>query len=194
MEPSEVLSAAFAAVTEAGIPEPLHPVALAKAVDLIAGRVDVPTPAEPGQAQPPRRSEEGGGAMDGKALAIGKELEIDPALVERLFDEHDGQLQFVGDLEKLGGSKQAKVEKLAVILCAARQAGGTYDEDGRTPDSAIRHEVERHGLYDVTNFSKHLKPLTRRANVNGTGKSATYKMKYEGRVEAREVAQTLLAD
>lgn len=99
----------------------------------------------------------------------------------------------MGDLEKLGSSKQAKVEKIAVLLCAARQAAG-FDADGRTSDEVVRAEIERHGLYDVTNYSKHVKALRSLTNANGSGKATTYKIKYEGRVAARQIAKSLVAD
>ena len=115
------------------------------------------------------------------------------ALVVPEKKSREPQGQFAGDLEKLGNSRQAKVEKLSVVLCAARQSG-RYDEDGRTPDTAVRAEVERHGLYDVGNYSKHLKHLRDLSNVNGSGKAMTYKLKYEGRVAARDIAKALLKD
>lgn len=192
MEPVDVLRVALAAVNEADTPDHLQPVALAKMLDLLAGGA----PVKASEA----RQTGGAGGGDGVAAvsgdrdkAIAKELDIDPALVERLFDEHDGALQFIGDLEKLGSSKQSKVEKLSILLCAARQAAG-YDADGRTTDEVIRAEVERHGLYDVTNYSKHVKQLRSLTNPNGTGKATTYKIKYEGRMAARAIAKTLLTD
>jgi hypothetical protein len=190
MEPVEALKAALAAVAEADTPEHLQAAALEKLIDLYAGD----------EASKPSRTEQSSGRGEGddvvaghREQAIAKELQIDSSLVERLFDEHDEDLQFIGDLEKLGRSKQSKVEKLAVLLCASRQAAG-YDADGRTSDEVIRKEVERHGLYDVTNYSKHVKPLRTLANPNGTGKATTYKIKYEGRVEARAIAKSLLGD
>ena len=192
MEPVDVLRAALAAVNEADTPDHLQPVALGKMLDLFAGGAPVSAP----------EARQTGGASDGDGVvavsgdrdkAIAKELEIDPLRVERLFDEHDGALQFIGDLEKLGSSKQSKVEKLSILLCAARQAAG-YDADGRTTDEVIRAEVERHGLYDVTNYTKHVKQLRTLTNPNGTGKATTYKIKYEGRMAARAIAKTLLSD
>lgn len=187
METAQVLKLAMEAVEEAGIKDPLRSIAYAKAVDLIArgGSVAV------GEVEVHNLNSDA--AVGEHAVAIAKELEIDAKHVERLFDELDDQLQFVGAVEKLGASKQLKVEKMAVLLCAARQAAG-FDDDGRTSDAVVRAEVERHGLYDVTNYSKHVKPLARLTNVNGSGKAATYKMKYEGRVEARSIAQRLLAE
>lgn len=192
MEPVEALKAALAALAEAETPEHLQAAALGKMIDLYAGNKT--TSSAPSKPEQPSGRDEGDSVVAGdRETAIAKELQIDPSLVERLFDEHDEDLQFIGDLEKLGRSKQSKVESLAVLLCAARQAAG-YDADGRTSDESIRKEVERHGLYDVTNYSKHVKPLRALTNPNGSGKSTTYKIKYEGRVEARAIAKSLLGD
>ena len=112
--------------------------------------------------------------------------------VGRLFDDHDGTLQFCGDVERLGNSRAAKVQALAILLVAARQAGG-YDEE-RTGDAAIRTEVNRHGLLDTKNYAKNLKDLKKYANVNGSGRTATFKLKYEGSIEAKKIAGELLAE
>lgn len=192
MEPLETLKAALAAVAEAETPEHLQAAALGKMIDLYAANGS--TRSTPTKAQEAPGPDGADNVVAGdREKAIAQELQIDPSLVERLFDEHDGDLQFIGDLEKLGRSKQSKVESLAVLLCAARQAAG-YDPDGRTSDESIRKEVERHGLYDVTNYSKHVKPLRTLTNSNGSGKAATYKIKYEGRIEARTTAKSLLGD
>jgi hypothetical protein len=191
MEPVDVLRAALAAVNEAGTPEHLQPVALGKMLDLFAG--GAPVSASEARQTGGASGGDGVAAVADRDKAIAKELDINPSLVERIFDEHDGALQFIGDLEKLGSSKQSKVEKLSILLCAARQAAG-YDADGRTTDDVIRAEVERHGLYDVTNYSKHVKQLRTVTNPNGTGKATTYKIKYEGRMAARAIAETLLSD
>lgn len=187
------LKAAIAALDAAGVPSDLREVAFGRAFDVLSGperpqrqatampSADVGTTAIAADTSPPHRF-----------AAIAKELEVEPDLVERLFDEHgEDELQFVGSLQRLGSTKQAMVDGIAVLLCAARAAGG-YDPDGRTSDAVIRAEVERHGLYDVTNYSKHTKNLRQLANANGSGRSTTYKLKYEGRVRARELARLLL--
>ncbi len=128
----------------------------------------------------------------GKLSAVATSFGVADDQIDRIFDDHDGVLQFCGDVGKLGENKSARVKTLALLLMVARQAGG-YDEQ-RTDDAVIRAEVDRHGLLDSSNYTKHTKPLKKFANVNGAGKTATYKVKFEGREEAKEFVATLLAD
>lgn len=190
------LKATVAALDAADVPAPLREVAFGRAFDVISGaakRADRVPDDSSGPATP------GAGATPGSEppavhsfAGIAKELDLETELVERLFDEHgEGELQFVGTLERFGPTKQAMVDGIAVLLCSARAAGG-YDADGRVSDAVIRAEVERHGLYDVTNYSKHMKNLRQLANANGTGRSTTFKLKYEGRMRARELARLAL--
>lgn len=187
------LKAAVAALNDADVPSDLREVAFGRAFDVISG-LERPQPhaTDMPSAVSRIRAVAEDAPLQHRFLAIAKELEVDQHLVERLFDEHgENELQFVGSLQRLGSTKQAMVDGIAVLLCAARAAGG-YDPDGRTSDAAIRAEVERHGLYDVTNYSKHTKNLRQLANANGSGRSTTYKLKYEGRVRARELARLVL--
>lgn len=193
MDPADVLKAAMAVVIESDVPEHLQPVALGKVMDLVAGSTQQPSGAAERESPVTNHQHSDGGDLGVRGAAIAKGLDIDVGFLERLFDEHEGVLQFAGDLAKLGNSRQAKVEKLSLVLCAARQSGA-YDQDGRTPDSAVRAEIQRHGLYDVANYTKHLKYLKSLSNVNGSGKAMTYKLKYEGRVAASDIVKALLKD
>ena len=121
---------------------------------------------------------------------IANSLSISGDEVERLFDVHEGTLQYVGDLEAFGTTKAAKVAAIATLLAAARQAG-KFDE-GATTDAVIRAEVDRHGLLDVGNYTKHTALIKPYFNVNGSGRSATYKVKYEGKTRAKELARVAL--
>lgn len=194
------LKEVVAALDAADVPADVREVAFGRAFDAIWGASQSDRAGRPRHEGDDRRNEEGpvtpsvARPTADKFSLIGKELEIEAELAERLFDEHgEDDLQFIGTLERFGTTKQAMVHGIAVLLCAARVAGG-YDQDGRTQDRRIRTEVERHGLYDVTNYSKHTKQLRQLANVNGTGRSTTYKLKYEGRMRARELARLAVSD
>src|SRR5258708_36881696 len=166
------LKEAIATLDAAGVPSELRQVAFAPTFEFIVRGMRSGAPGVTAEAQTPHRAtatvSSADPSMSQRFVAIAKELELDTELVERLFDEHsDGDLQFVGTLQRFGTAKQAMVDGVAVLLCAATRAGG-YDSDGRTSDAVIRREVERHGLYDVTNYSKHTKQLRQLANVNGS--------------------------
>ncbi len=194
---SGVLKQARAAVEEAELPDDLREAGFQAAIKLLGPGGDSGLRSRR-VADPPKSNEQDPGEDTGHADATGEltavasSLDVADDQVDRIFDDHGGVLQFCGDVEKLGKSKSARVEKLAVLLMAARQDGG-YDEQ-RTDDGVIRAEVDRHGLLDPTNYTKHVKPLKKYANVNGAGKTAIYKVKFEGRKEAKELAAALLAD
>ena len=193
---AEVLRQALDAVDKAELPANLREVGFRAAIDLIApGRSAADTPrqgAPPVEGANPETEADHQPSGDERLVRIGKSLGIQAEHVGRLFDDHDGTLQFCGDVERLGNSRAAKVQGLAVLLIAARHAGG-YDEE-RTGDAAIRTEVNRHGLLDTTNYTKQLKDLKKYTNVNGTGRQATFKLKYEGNTEAKKIASELLAE
>ena len=191
------LRRAIEALDAAEVPSDLREVAFGRVFDLLAGSMDRAGTGEPASTGPVRLGEfsapaRPAAAISERSASIARELELEGEMIERLFDEHGpDELQFIGTLERFGTTKQSMVESVAILLCAARSAGG-YDPDGRTPDAVIRAEIERHGLYDVTNYSKHTKRLRQLANPNGSGRSTTYKLKYEGRIRARELARTSL--
>lgn len=184
----EVLKRALAAVDEAGLPSDLRVVGFERAVALMT--------TDAGDGQPgstiKRPQDEGNGAAGGRLAKISSGLGVDPSQIERLFDEHEAALQFVGDLEKFGNTKAAKTQGLATIFLAGRQMGG-YDE-GPSPDNVLRSELDRHGLLDVGNYSKYMAPLRTLYNVNGSGRNASYKIKYDGRQKAKELANLFLVE
>jgi hypothetical protein len=196
MDPAAVLAKALEAVETANLPPELREIGFNRAVDMLVASPGGRTGATNGgerqdrqtvQTDPVENADGSSGGADGAwASKVAAELGITVDEVARIFDVHNGTLQFIGDLEKLGGSKSVKVEKLAVLLVDGVQAAGLGAVP--VPDATVRDEVERHGIYDGTNYGKHLKDLKKYANVNGTGKKATFKIKYEGKKEAKRLA------
>lgn len=174
------------AVDEADVPDDLRVPAFEAALALVGG---AQAPAHLATKVPVDSAAPEGGALgsgaqpDERLKRVAAELGIDPGSVERLFDEHEGELQYVGDLEAFGATKASKVQALAVLLVAARQAGG-YDE-GPTKDVDVRKEIDRHGLLDTGNYTKHIASLKAYLNFNGSGRSLNFKPKYEGRQRAK---------
>lgn len=195
MNVAEILQAAVKALEDANIPEDLRVPAFESAIRLVAGtdtpvmRAHSPVPAAAGAST---RANGPGPDPGARLQKVASQLGVAPESVERLFDEHEGELQYVGDLEALGKAKSSKVQAVAILLVAARQAGG-YDE-GPTSDTHVRKELDRHGLLDVSNYSKHLVPLKGYLNINGTGRNLNFKLKYEGRQRAKELAQQAMGD
>jgi hypothetical protein len=199
VEAVDVLKKALAAVEEAALPQDLRLAGFERAIEMIAGGTAARPRSVAGQdgGSASGHGEETNGRRSGEALGsrlakIEGELGLAGGQVERLFDEHEGDLQFVGNLENLGTSKAAKVSSLVVLYVIARQAGG-YD-DGPTTDIRIRQEIDRHGLLDTGNYNKHITPLKSYLNFNGQGRALIFKPKYEGRLKAKELAKQALAD
>lgn len=193
MSVATTLRAAVAAVEEAQVPDDLRPIAFSKAVDLLAGN-------GPGGA-PRLASAEGGpsGARRATAGAPSKGLEkIAVALgvpgnrIEMIYTEHGEVLQVVADPDDLGNTTKERAKVVALLLAAGRQLGG-WDE-GSTSDEYVRAEVDRLGVYDSTNYSKHVKELAAWFNINGSGKKASYKLKHSGRQHIKELAARLTAE
>lgn len=201
MDVSQILRDALTSVNEADIPDDLRVVAFENAVRLhgpagpAAANGNAPSatssPNGLGITANVKNSVTAEPGLDNRVVLMGTELGIDAQAVDRLFAKHEGELQFVGDFEKFGAAKAAKVQATVVLLVVARQAGG-YD-DGPTPDLAIRKELDRHGLLDTGNYSKHLAPLRSVLNFNGANKTLNFKPKYEGKQRAKQLAAALLA-
>ncbi len=196
MKPSEILRQALAAVEEVKLPDDLRVIGFERAIDLLCLQVGLSQSSAPlsvASTGAQVDSENAVGAAGATTLLkltdVARGLGIQIGHIDRIFHEHDGDLQFVADLEKLGKTKAAKVLGVATLYMAARQEG-KYDP-GATADADLRKELERHGILDTGNYSKHVAPLKSLYNINGTGRSATYKIKYEGKQKAKELAKEI---
>lgn len=193
MNLSEVLKSALTAVDEAAVPSDLRDTAFKFALESLSGQsrhagptgnaaITSTKPSEPAQHD----------AHSDRLASIASALDVSTDDAQRLFDEHEGELQYVGSVELLGTSKVAKVQALTVLLVFGRSRGG-YD-DGPTLDTVVRAEIERHGLLDTSNYTKNMPALKRWLNINGSGKSLNFKPKYEAAKEAREIASRVLKE
>jgi hypothetical protein len=186
----EILQAAVQAVEEAQIPEDLRVVAFGKAVDLVAtDAVDSGVGPRTAQGTPGRTSSGGGPVFSERLQTIANALGVSGAQIEMIYTEHGDALQVVADPNDLGSSTKERAKSIALLIAGGRQLG-RWDE-GATSDELVRHEVDRLGLYDSTNYAKHVKELTAWFNVNGAGRTATYKLKYAGRQHLKDLAARL---
>lgn len=185
-----MLKAALQAVEDANIPTDLRAIAFTKAIDVLSGSDDT-TVRSSGKAE----NGGGGGGGGGPATESDRLKKIADALsvpqerIEMLFVEHDDELQVAADPARLGSSMKDRAKSVALLVAAGRQLGGW--DDGPTGDSVIRAEVDRLGVYDNTNYSRHVKELNAWFNVNGTGRSTTYKLKFPGREYLKTFAKEL---
>ncbi|MBF5082771.1 hypothetical protein [Quadrisphaera sp. INWT6] len=124
---------------------------------------------------------------------IADALGVRPELLDRVWEERGGRLQLAGDPSRLGRTRAQRVGTAAVLLLAALRWSG-QDGGEPVPDAVVRAEVERLGLLDTGNYTKHLAGRRHLLSVSGSGRTATYKLRYDGLEEARAVAQALLED
>ena len=120
---AKVLRHAMAAVHAAELPPDQREVGFVKAIEMLtaaepaqaaAARVEVSAQGRGSTAAGPRP-----GAPQGFTSAVALELGISDEQVRQLFDEHEGALQFVGDLDALGTTRPARATALALLMVAA---------------------------------------------------------------------------
>jgi hypothetical protein len=160
-----ILSAAYAAVSQAQIPAELQPMALAKAVDLLASSSSQVSP--PGG--PPAALQVLPPGSDGSAPVletIAKNLGLDVATVAEVFsfDDQDGLTIVLGP-SKFKPSRAAGMAQLALLIAAARQAAGIEEW---TPAAIVRDVAKDFNRFDQANFAKTLAGMDRVFMFKGT--------------------------
>jgi hypothetical protein len=198
MEVREVLKEALEAVNWAEIPPELQEVAFTRAIDLLAG---------PALGASQRAGTASGRGLD--AGGVGDEGDSSPTesdrlkkvadaigvsreRIEMIYLEHEEELQIVVDPGLLGSNMKERSKSIGLLVAAGRQLGG-WDE-GATRDSVVRAEVDRLGVYDGGNYAKYMKDMNAWFNVNGSGKAATYKLKFQGREYLKTFAKPLAGE
>jgi hypothetical protein len=191
METHEVLAAALAAVQQANIPEPLRSVAFSKAVDLIARPSGTAAPGT-GSGQTGAQVGSGAAPESDRLKRIADSLGVPQDRIEMIYQEHEDALQVVADPDLLGSSTKERAKSVALLVAGGRQLGG-WDE-GPTGDGVIRTEVDRLGVYDGTNYSKHVRELSAWFNINGSARRASFRLKHAGRQNLKELASRLTTE
>jgi hypothetical protein len=189
VEPVDLLKRAVAALEEASVPEDLRTLAFAKVVDLLACAPSA-TPAHVRSVDVEATGNHGGQDQLDEISRIASKIGISTTLLDRIFDQHEGALIFSGNVSSLGKTKSDKVHSLALLLLAGRRWAG-LDGNGATPDEVLRAEVDRLGLLDVSNYSKHIATLKPYVTITGSGKNGVYKIKYDGLEKAAKIGRDL---
>ncbi len=188
----DMLRAAVEAVDEAQVPEDLRPVAFGKAIDLLVASGDPDAGPRTLVGAGGRTPLGGGIAQSTRLQPIAEGLGVSGDRIEMIYTEHGDALQVVADPEEMGSSTKERTKSVALLLAVGRQLG-RWDE-GATSDELVRAEVDRLGVYDPTNYAKHVRELAAWFNINGAGKKATYKLKHAGRQQAKDLAARLTAE
>lgn len=194
MNIAEVLKTALDAVESSGVPEDLRSIAFTKAIELSA---NLHRPASSGPPVSQVVAVESFLAADssstGPLVKIGQQLKVPAEKVDRIFDEHEGQLMFTGPIAKLGETRKERVTNLTLLLLAGMKWTG-LDGGNPVPDSLVRSHVDSAGLLDISNYTKTTAGLKPFVTVTGSGRTALYKIKYDGVVEAERLGRSLIGD
>jgi hypothetical protein len=187
MEPVDVVKQAVEVIEKAKVPGDLRALAFGKVLDMLAST----TSDQPSPGRDEDRANSGHDRVNSDFIStIAAKMDIPSTLGDRIFGEHKGELIFSGDVSALGGTKSEKVHTLAVLFLAGRRWAG-LDAGGTTSDEVLRAEVDRHGLLDVSNYGKHISSLKPFVTITGSGKKATYKIKFDGLEKAKQVGRAL---
>lgn len=194
MDAQEVLQKAIDAVNGANIPSELREIAFTRAIDLVIGVKPTASKAtNDSNDSTGDGSDVGGKPTDSDRLKkIADAVGISRERIEMIYDEHEDDLQIVVDPGQLGSTMKERSKSIGLLLAAGRQLGG-WDESA-TADSVVRSEVDRLGVYDGGNYSKYMKDMNAWFNVNGSGRNATFKLKFQGREYLKNFAKGLAGE
>lgn len=188
MNVDELLSTAWRAVEQSGVPEHLQEVAFKEAVDYLTGK----RAARPQQQQAPAPPSGGGGGGGGGGESSGNgnstqkpggamgDKSASDFFFSRLADEtgvdeadlraalhYDGEKVIIAPPARmLGRSKSEQVKTVASLVAGARHAGLN---ENPVATQHVRDECTRKNCYDKSNFSKHVGPL-KGVNMSGSDK------------------------
>jgi len=181
LEASEVLTKAWSAVQESGVPESLYEVAFREAVALVSGppvaRRTTPT-ASPvrSSAEAPAESAQSAADVDTEALLqrFADESKSDVIeLAEVFFFDADGTAHLNVPGRKLGESTAAKAKAVATAVAAAHYFA--LDEPA-VPVETIRAECVRLKCFDGKNFSTQMGAAPGTVS-SGTGSTRVLRVK-----------------
>jgi len=191
MEVKDILTEAWEAVKAADIPKELQEIALSRAIDLAAAGHDR------GRVQ---GNGDGGGrslddvtgivTTDERLSKLCQTFSIEADKLESVYQVHDGELQVVADTNEVGDNTAGQARGVALLLVGARLAGGW--DTGNVTDEIVRAEIDRHGVYDQSNYTNHMRRTSSWFNINGSGKNAKYGMKPQGRTALKELVDRLV--
>jgi hypothetical protein len=176
----EVLRGAQAAVEAAGVATEFRAIAFEKAVELLAadvGLAGAPTP--PGakaSPPPPPPGDREQATLAGSLEKIAERLRIDRALVEHVYEEHDGDLAVVIPASRLSDRPRPAMRELILLTAVGRQAGGW--DGNATPVATLRAVCAHYGgrHYDENNFPNALSDLSDYLRKTGRRRDATVRV------------------
>lgn len=183
MDLVEAIKSALKAVDEAGVPEDLREKAFEKAFEWTTqGREPA---SESGDNNAGRAATR---ASTGRLPQIAEKLRIDPAIVEDVFFEDDGEVGVGIAASSLDHSKSGATRQLALLVAASRQASGLEEW---TPSSAIRAVCTDYGRFDTANFASTLRSMGPVFSYRGKGQNLEVRLTRPGIERAADLVHEL---
>jgi hypothetical protein len=186
---TEILKRAMAAVKDAEIPTELQPLALEKAIDLIAGRLEpsAPSPTATRQPSQPSRADESVSSQEQSPHGkLSRKLKLEPQLVEEVFhyDEADGLRLVIGP-SKFDPAKRTGTKQLALLYAAGVQGAGL---DEWTSLKDIREVVKDFNRFDSSNHAVTMGQMDDVFLFAGSGAGRKVKVNRQGLEQASDLA------
>lgn len=180
-------------LADAQVPDDLRKPAFLRVFDFLAAAAEAKSNGETPGAIPSRITSKVTVAPTAESdhvfARIGRELGVTTEVARRMYTTHGDSFYFEGPLDRLGASKAEKVAGLALLIIAGRTSAG-IDASG-TLDLVVRQEVDRHGLLDVSNYTKHIARLRPFISTFGTGRDSVYRLKYDAKSEVSRLIELM---
>lgn len=118
---------------------------------------------------------------------IASRLGLDVATVQRVFDFAGGTPTLIIQAARLPASKAGATQQIALLRCAAQQAG---IGEAETSADIIRQACDEFGRLDEPNFAATLKGLGSLLIAGGSARSRTYRLTRPGYDRVRSLVET----
>jgi hypothetical protein len=191
----DLAEAAYKAVMEAGIPEPLQEVAFGKAFDLLSGGAPAPvvptSPGAPDASKPSTPAKPTSGAsLNNIAAKLGLGIET----VEKVYGVAGDELEIVVPTSSLTQKARPAMRELILLTAVGRQAGG-WDE-GSTDVAALRAVCEHYGgkYYDSNNFGNAIKDQHDHLRTSGKRKDMIARLLPAGYTAGAELVKKMAGE
>jgi hypothetical protein len=176
MELTEALRRALSAVEEADVPDDLRDKAFEKAFDWLTRESGGPAVSSNIQRDLEVRT-----PSIGPLRQLANKLGLDPAVIEDVFYEEDGEIGIGIAASRLDRSKSGGTRQLALLVAAARQGSG---QEEWTSSPEIRRVCADYGRFDSANFATTIRSMGTVFSYRGKGHSLEIRLTRPGMEQA----------
>jgi hypothetical protein len=194
-----ILRTAQEAVDDAQLAEAFRVTGFEKAVDLLAVQAGLVPAVSASLPLPPNGSGSSSAGStppndaDAKTLArVAAKLKVSTDAVGEVFHIEDDRPILIIGTGKLESGKGPATKQIALLISAARQAGG-WDSDW-TSVTEVRPVAQNYGKFDSGNFASTIKEMDDVFNFTGDGQSRKIKVNRKGLEEAAALVKKLAGE